>query len=746
MTQTDSSIASVLVIDDTPANLGVVVEQLENFAYRVLIAQDGEEGFERAILAQPDIILLDVLLPGADGFEICRRLKADQQTKDIPVIFMTALSALDDKLTGFEVGGVDYITKPLRISEVLSRVKVHIDLRRAKKKACEQNQLLQKHQETLETQVAERTAELTQSNESLRKEIAERKRIQRILENNESKYRSLVENTPDTICRYDRACRRLFVNPTFVEKMDGGRTMEQLLHTTPTEIPGGEEAIAYQKKIAQVFSSGKGEHFELTWKSINGKQFVTYIRLTPEFDEAGRIRSVLAVGRDVTEIHEYKRSIHHLAFFDSLTDLPNKASLIEQMRRAMTCQITGGREGFVLIQLDLDRFKRINDTLGHKIGDQLLCKVADRLSNISNPTQVIARLGGDEFAILVEQTLSQSGIIAIANKIVRIFEQPFHIAEREMFISASLGIAIYPDDSTDIDTLFRYADSAMYHAKKLGRNNFQFYSTELTAQTSERMVFETALRKAQALNEFELYYQPQVHLENDSVIGAEALIRWKRDGTDMISPDKFIPIAEESGLIISIGEWVLETACIAAVKWNTKRATPLKIAVNLSSRQFLQNDLIATMQNVLQKTGCKTEWIKLEITESLLLKDDSEILNTLTHFSEMGFELSIDDFGTGYSSLSYLNRFPVSQIKIDQSFVRDIPTIKDKSELVKVMIYIAQALNLDLIAEGVETEEQANYLKQHGCPSSQGYLFGKPMPSVDFEMWLENFEKNTNTA
>ncbi|MDD2864648.1 MAG: response regulator, partial [Methylococcales bacterium] len=294
MIQTDSSITSVLVIDDTPANLGVVVEQLESFNYRVLIAQDGEEGFERAILAQPDIILLDVLLPGADGFEICRRLKADKQTKDIPVIFMTALSALDDKLTGFEVGGVDYITKPLRISEVLSRVKVHIELRRAKKKACEQNQLLQKHKQTLETQVAERTAELTQSNENLRKEIAERKRIQRILEDKESKYRSLVENTPDTICRYDRACRRLFVNSTFVEKIDGNKSMEQLLHTTPTEIPGGEEAIAYQKKIAQVFSSGKGEHFELTWKAINGKQFVTYIRLTPEFDDAGRIRSVLA--------------------------------------------------------------------------------------------------------------------------------------------------------------------------------------------------------------------------------------------------------------------------------------------------------------------------------------------------------------------------------------------------------------------------------------------------------------------
>ncbi|MGZ5015675.1 MAG: putative bifunctional diguanylate cyclase/phosphodiesterase, partial [Methylobacter sp.] len=392
---------------------------------------------------------------------------------------------------------------------------------------------------------------------------------------------------------------------------------------------------------------------------------------------------------------------------------------------------------FALMLLDLDRFKNINDALGHDMGDLLLSAAAERLQQCTRTCDMIARLGGDEFAILLPLMEADDDMAVMADKIVKVFEHPFHISDRELFISTSIGIALYSRDSTDIDALFRYADSAMYHAKKLGRNNFQFYIRELTEYSGERMALEAALRYARTNNELELYYQPQVDLATGQMIGAEALLRWNRGKDGMMPPDKFIPMAEDSGLIVGIGEWVLLTACQAAVNWNIGRSIPFKIAVNLSTRQFLQNDLLISVRRIFQETQCRPEWLKLEITESLLLDDSTEILDVLNAFDTMGLTLSIDDFGTGYSALSYLNRFPVSQIKIDQSFVRDIPADQDKSELVKAMIFIAQALHLELVAEGVETREQADYLSMHGCLAAQGYLFGKPMPYAEFAAMLE---------
>jgi diguanylate cyclase (GGDEF)-like protein len=466
-----------------------------------------------------------------------------------------------------------------------------------------------------------------------------------------------------------------------------------------------------------------------------GKYTVHYISLTPEFNADGRVVSVLAVGRDITEIDHYRRSIHRLAFYDVLTDLPNRALLTERMHQTISDAYQHGYR-FALLLLDLDRFKNINDTLGHSQGDLLLRDAAERLQQCVQTYDMVARLGGDEFAILLPQMREDDDVSAMADNIVEVFDQPFQISGRELFISASIGVAMYPNDSADIDALFRYADSAMYHAKKLGRNNFQFYIRELTTRSDERMAMETALRYARTNNELELYYQPQVDLATGHTTGAEALLRWNRRENGMIMPDKFISLAEDSGLIVGIGEWVLLTACQTAVNWNTGRSIPFKIAVNLSTRQFLQNDLLASVRHILQETQCRPEWLKLEITESLLLDDSSEILDMLNAFDTMGLALSIDDFGTGYSALSYLNRFPVSQIKIDRSFVCDIPYDQEKSELVKAMISIAHALNLELVAEGVETREQADYLNKHGCLSGQGYLFGKPMSQAELETWL----------
>lgn len=722
------TVHTVLIVDDIPVNLGVAVEHLEAHGYRVITAQDGEEGLQRALFTRPDLILLDVMLPGADGFEVCRRLRNDAETADIPVIFMTALSEEKDKLAGFNAGGVDYVTKPLCINEVIARVDTHIQLRALQKQLQAQNLQLQQYQQELERHVQERTA-------ALAAEIAERQRTEAALQLSERQYRSLVENTPDTIARYDSDCRRVYANPKMLKELGGD--IEQLLGHTPAEYPGGASAVAYETHVRQVLADGWPADFEFAWQAADNRQIVSYIRLTPEFDADNRVISVLAVGRDISEIDHYRRSIHRLAFYDVLTNLPNRALLADRLRDAISDASRYGYR-FALLLLDLDRFKEINDTLGHGMGDLLLYATAERLQQCVHSADMVARMGGDEFAILLPRIRDDAEASATADKIVKSFEQPFRVSGRELFISASVGIAQYPGDSADIDGLFRYADSAMYHAKKLGRNNFQFYARELSARSSERMVLEAALRHARSNGELELYYQPQVELPDGRITGAEALVRWNRRKGGMVMPNKFIPVAEESGLIVGIGEWVLLTACQAAVQWNAGRSLPFKIAVNLSTRQFLQNDLLATVQRILQETQCLPQWLKLEITESLLLDDSGEILDILNAFDAMGLALSIDDFGTGYSALSYLNRFPVSQIKIDQSFVRDIPGNQDKAELVKAMISIAQALRLELIAEGVETHEQADYLNRHGCPAAQGYLFGKPMPYDAFTALLMN--------
>jgi diguanylate cyclase (GGDEF)-like protein len=463
----------------------------------------------------------------------------------------------------------------------------------------------------------------------------------------------------------------------------------------------------------------------------------SHIHLTPELDPKGNVVSILAVGRDITEIDAYRKQIHNLAFFDPLTNLPNRSLLSDCIRQTVDDTSCHGHQ-FGLMMIDLDRFKEINDTLGHSIGNQILREAAQRLQGCVRICDTVARLGGDEFAILLPKIYSGLDLETIACKILVAFNHPFIVDGRELFVSGSIGIALYPDDSADIETLFSYADSAMYHAKQQGRNNYQFFSANLTEKAVWRMSIENDLRKAQERNELELHYQPQVELESGKIIGAEALLRWNHSKKGLIAPDKFISVAEETGLIVGIGEWVLLSACQAAVAWNANREIPLCIAVNLSTRQFIRNDLVGTVQRILQETACNPSWIKLEITESLLLEDSTEIATMLDTFNSMGHAISIDDFGTGYSALSYLNRFPVSQIKIDRSFVKDIPNDHDKTELVKVMISISQVLKMELVAEGVETREQADCLLANGCGIVQGYLFGKPMPYAAFEKLMAN--------
>ncbi|MGZ8271936.1 MAG: EAL domain-containing protein [Methylophilus sp.] len=721
---------TILIIDDNPANLAVIVESLSHHGYQVLVAQDGEEGIQRAAYVKPDLILLDVMMPGIDGFETCKRLKSQEGTASIPVIFMTSLMETEHKLKGFDAGATDYVTKPLQIAEVEARVSLHLKLYLIQKQLSIQNKQLEHYRNTLEQQVSERTVELNSSNLQLRQEIKQRRDTEIALQKSEEQFRTLAENSPDMIARYDKNGSRIYANPKMLAEI--GIALNLVLDSSPINTTDNISAFSYQKLIQQVIINGHNKSFEQSWESSDGNPIVIHMQLSPEFNSSNEVVSVLAIGRDITEIDLYRRNIHHLAYYDSLTELPNRMLFIERIQEAINDSELHKKQ-FGILMLDLDRFKEVNDSLGHDVGDLLLLEAARRLTSCVREYDTVSRLGGDEFAIIIADIKDIEDLKIVAIKILNAFQQSFHIRGKDLFVSASIGIVKYPNDSTEIDVLLKYADSAMYHAKRRGRNNYQFYCASLTAQSSERIALEASLLNARKNGELILYFQPQIDLRDGKVIGAEALLRWNHAELGLMMPDRFISITEETGLILDIGEWIILEACRTAVLWNRNRKTPFTVAINLSTRQFVQNNLLDSICHTLFETGCKPEWLKLEITENLLLDDSEETLNILNTLDEMGLTIAIDDFGTGYSALSYLTKFPMKQLKIDRSFVSDIPKNRDKSELVKAIISIAKALNLELVAEGVETIEQSQFLLANGCHMAQGYLYGKPIPKDMFE-------------
>lgn len=451
-----------------------------------------------------------------------------------------------------------------------------------------------------------------------------------------------------------------------------------------------------------------------------------------EYTSDGTPARIKAVTQEITELKAYERQLHELSFYDSVTQLPNRALFIDRFKQALSDSNWHDHRLGVMM-LDLDRFKQINDSLGHNIGDDLLKHTALRLQDALRDYDTVARLGGDEFGIILPEIRQATDLAVIADKVVNAFSQPFTLGGREVVVTASVGVALYPNDGEGVDALMQYADAALYHAKSKGRNNFQFYSKELTAHATERLSLESDLRKALERGELELFYQPKVDIGSGALIGAEALMRWNHPSRGMVPPDKFIGIAEDTGLILPMGAWALQAACSASAKWNHGRERALKIAVNLSPRQFESPDFVQSVLATLKATGCQADWIELEITESLLLDSRDDILSMLEALSVAGISIAIDDFGTGYSALSYLTRFPVQILKIDRSFVRGLPADLGSVALVKAVVSLAQSLHMGLVAEGVETDEQAAHLLGLGCEMAQGFLYSKPLPQAKFE-------------
>jgi diguanylate cyclase (GGDEF)-like protein/PAS domain S-box-containing protein len=527
----------------------------------------------------------------------------------------------------------------------------------------------------------------------------------------EREYHSLVQNSPSAIVRYNLTNQRIFINPKIADFYQV--TSDFLLNKTPGEFPGGESGKLLEECIQKVIFDGNIQSVDITFQ-------------VSEFDPEGNIIAVISIGQDVTDQVKNEAHIHRLAYYDSLTQLPNRAKFSDRLAKVASIAKQHGQQ-FALIAIDIDRFKEINDSLGHAVGDEILCASGKKLASFIRENDQLARIGVNEFAILLTNIKDVEYVSNIVCKIKQSQSNPYLIAGKEIFITLSMGIAIYPQDSDKVDELFKFADSALNYAKRNGRDNAKFYNKELTLHAIDRLLLETALRKALANHEFELHYQPQVNIETKEIIGAEALIRWNRDHKEIVMPDQFISIAEDSGLIVEIGDWVIKTACLAAAKCNTNRQKHIQFAINLSSRQFVRNDIVSSIKNTLIDTNCKPEWIKLEITESLLLEKEDDVKQAIQDLHAMGLQISLDDFGTGFSALAYLIHFPVNQIKIDRSFVNDITINDDRGLLVKAIISMATSLRMNVIAEGVETVEQASYLKESGCNFAQGYLYGKPM-------------------
>ena len=485
--------------------------------------------------------------------------------------------------------------------------------------------------------------------------------------------------------------------------------------------------------------------FEYVRHDLNGNLRTISISGRPIFDEHGRFKGYRGTGRDITEQKQVGERIRHMAHHDALTDLPNRALLHDRISQGIVHAKRRGRP-IALLFVDLDRFKNVNDSLGHSVGDRLLRAVAQRLQACTRSSDTVSRLGGDEFVVMLTDLAQSADCNVVAQKVLASLSQAYTIDGHELHVTPSIGICTYPQDGEDVETLMSNADSAMYHAKEMGRNNYQFFTEAMNAAAHQRLALESDLRRALQREEFLVHYQPQLDLATGEIVGVEALIRWRHPQRGMVPPGEFIRAAEEYGLIASIGEWVLRAACTQAREWRRHGLPRLQVAVNFSPQQFRLDDFVKSVARVLEQTQMPAENLDMEITENLIIQYADETVSRLSALSELGVQLSIDDFGTGYSSLSYLKRFPIDNLKIDQSFVRDITTDPDDAAIVTAIIAMAHSLGLLVVAEGVETAEQLAFLKRLGCDRAQGYYFSRPLPADEFLRLLREWKTQARTS
>jgi len=581
-----------------------------------------------------------------------------------------------------------------------------------------------------------RSTELSRANAMLQQEMQERKRAEEEIRSTQTFLSSIVDNIPNMVFVKDAKDLKFVRLNKAGEKLTG-YSEKELLGKSDYDFFPKEQADFFTGKDRETLRIGKHVFIvEESIKTKDGTEKILQTKKMPILDKNGNPQYLLGISEDITERKKAEEQLTYLAQYDSLTGLPNRNLFRDRLSLTMARAKRNGQM-LALMFLDIDRFKEINDTLGHTIGDEVLQAASGLLRESLRDVDTIARLGGDEFTIILENITHEDQAIVVAEKIQKAFSDPVVIQKQEIFVTASIGIALYPRDAEDIDALLQTADNAMYRAKEEGRNTYEFYAHEINAQAAERLNMQNLLRYALERQELLLHYQPKVKVKSGQIIGAEALIRWNSKELGLVSPSQFIPLAEKTGLIVPLGEWVLKTACTQNKAWQDQGIPPLVMSVNLSPRQLRQKNLMAMITGVLDKIGLAPRFLELEITESMIMHHADKAIAILQQLHQLGIHLSIDDFGTGYSSLAYLKRFPVQKLKIDQSFVRDLTVNADDASIVTAIIAMAKSLGLEVVAEGVETKEELAFLSKLHCDEYQGYYFSKPVPAEEFARLMQ---------
>ncbi len=680
----------VLIADDELTARLLMEAALEKSGFTVCLAEDGEEALRQFHAQSCDLVMLDVDMPGLDGFEVCARLR-QEVGEELPIVMVTGMDDLVSIARAYEAGATDFIAKPINWALIGHRTRY----------------LLRAYQ------------------------------VLRDLRQANARNRAILNAVPDILLEVDLNGRYLECHTPSHDLLVAAP--QTLLGKTVTEVLPPEAAQVCLEALQEANRTGvsSGSQFELPLP-LGMRWFE--LSISRKEAEAGESPTFIVLSRDITERKEAEGRIFRLAYFDTLTGLPNRIAFSERLDREIQRARHQG-SNLAILFLDLDGFKNVNDTLGHSAGDILLQWVADRLGHSRRPADVVARmelpaneldvarLGGDEFTLLLPDLRHPEHALGVAQRIHEQMRRPFIIEGREVALSTSIGIALYPDDGEDAATLLKHADTAMYHAKKLGRDNCQFYSASLTEEVMRRLNLESALRLAQERNELYLVYQPQLDLASGRIQSLEALLRWRHPEQGLVPPLTFIPVAEENGLIVSIGEWVLRTACADAVRWRDA-GHPLRVAVNLSTVQFRNPRLLEQISAILRETGLDAGFLELEVTEGVLMEDWHSTQTTLDALRTMGVRLSLDDFGTGYSSLSYLKRLPLHTLKVDQSFVRGLPADQENLAIVRAIVALARNLGFSVTAEGIETLAQAQLLCDLECETLQGFHFSEPVPAA----------------
>ena len=690
----------ILIVDDEERNRKLLQVLLGADGYRTEHAANAEEALIVIARSMPDLILLDVMMPGMNGYQLAAILKADPITSNIPIIMLTAHVDRSARLLGLKAGAEEFLTKPFEAAELSLRVRNLLRLKVL-------GDFLKNHAAILEEQVQARTADL-------------------------HRFRAAMDATADAITLVSRETMRFVeVNATACTML--GYTREEMFKMGPAQLFADETHRLEQEYDAIIAGDTANEAKESLLRRRDGSHLLVEVHRHVERSGADWI--IVGVLSDITERKEAEKRLIQMAHYDALTDLPNRTLFFKNLTRILNRGADRGWSG-ALLCIDLDHFKNINDTRGHALGDELLRQVSHRLIECIRVRDSIARLGGDEFAVILAAHGGQRRAHTVAKRILERLRLPFFVKGNEVTVSASIGVAVFPDDALVAETLVKYADTAMYQAKRAGRDTFRFFTAQMNTDALARLDIETALRKAVDNQEFILHYQPKMQIETGRLCGLEALLRWQRPGHGLVSPAEFIPVLEDTGLILPVGRWVLEEACRQIAAWQASPIGRVAVSINIAGHQFVAGNLERDVIRALETHNVDANLLELELTESSLMANTQSTIKTLQILRNLGVSISIDDFGTGYSSLAYLRRFPVDKLKIDMAFIRGVTANADDAAIVLAIIRMAHTLKLEVIAEGVETPAQLEYLRSHRCDQIQGYYFSRPLPVPELEKML----------